>query len=128
MKRDFSQLVVDLKGNALRRQLTPERVMQALAGLAPEVLIEVEKALNAASMQPATYASVACDALMAGLEGDARDTLEAKRKRLQLALRLDAGGDQVIGIDEAKEIKDRVNKAFTAALVPARVAEFLEGD
>lgn len=128
MNRDFSANILDLDGTPTRAPLDAKRILAAVSRLPAELVNQVYVELETEGAKSITFQSVACDALMAALDGDDKGAIEQKIRRFKLALRLVDGGPQELTLDEAKEIKERVNKAFPGALVPARVAAFLEGD
>ncbi len=128
MNRNFSEEIRGLCGESLRGGMTLARAAEVLDTLPVDIKTVVHDALAAASLKPMTFAAVACDSLIGAFDGDDKAPVETKIRRMKLAQRLVDGGDLELTIDEAKEIKDRVNKLFVGALVPARMAEFLEGN
>ena len=128
MKRDFSSKLLDLKCKPVRPAASMERMAQALASLPHDVLIQVQAALDAAGLEELTYASAAADALTQPLSGDDGLSMGAKLKHMRLALRLMDGGEIEVTPEERELLKERVNRRYPGALVPARMYDFLEAE
>lgn len=128
MNRDFSANILELDGTPARAPLDPKRILLAISRLPADLVSQVYAELEAEGATPTTFRAAACDAIMAPLEGDDKVAIEVKLRRFKLATRIAEGAAVELTLDEAKEIKDRVNKRYPGALIPARVAEFLEGN
>ena len=125
MKRNFSQIITSFNGKPVYPGLTPERVAKALDTLDPDVREKVDKAFQAAGIEPLTFAEACASSLCAAVE---KATLKTKNERFKLAERLFAEGEIDITADDRDHIKAAVDKAYDGAVVPARVSAMLEGE
>ena len=129
MKRDFSQPVLDLRGAPIRSGASAEALMagigKAMGQVSPEAAAILQQCLQESTGAELTVGAACGDALIAPLSGDEAMPLGERSRRLALALRV-IGGEAEISPDERDMIKDCVTRYFTGALIPARIAEFLE--
>lgn len=131
MKRDFSALILDMRGKPLVHGPSAEAMIKAVADLEkehPEAHRLLMQAFDRHAIWSMSVGMAASAALVNSLEGDERASLDLKARRMKLALRICEGGVIDVTVDEIAMIKERVNKAHPAATVPVRVSEHLEAD
>lgn len=129
LKRDFSTPVLDLDNQPILPGATMEGLQKAL-GIAFDYIPEdkreeardkAQAALNA----PLTFADVCSEALTKPSQGDQPLGDGVATSRLMLAIRLKSG-EAEITTAERDTLKERVSKFYLGAIVPGRVAMFLE--
>lgn len=135
MKRNFHQVIADLRGKPVRVNLSAETLLRALDSalrkLDPAQAEIVQKEVMAAAGEPLTMKDACADALTGALPGDENLALGERSKRMALAMKIYSAfpGDATeITSDERDVIKQCVNKYFKGVLVPASVAQMLDGE
>lgn len=128
---DFTKTINDLNGNALRVGGSQEALIAGIQKAMGLLDLSGQASLQACLME-ATGAAMsmgaACaDALIAPLPGEDNLPLGERSKRLKLAMSLLGDEANILPADR-EMIKECVTKYFKGALIPARIAEFLEGN
>ncbi|QUT04851.1 hypothetical protein KFK14_17725 [Sphingobium phenoxybenzoativorans] len=132
MKRDFSSAINDLRNSGIRVGVTVEAVLTALNEIADDIG-ETAGALIQTKMDETfgktlTFGAACADALIAPQNGEEKQSIGERSKRLALAMKIVDGGEIEISPDDRDLIKTAVNAHFRGALVPGRIDRFLEAE
>jgi len=133
MKRNFSDVILDLDGTAVRGGTSLEAFSRALNAVFPFLPKESQDALNTALEKemgkPLTLGSACVGALMSVYEGEQNMGDDVRLARMTLALKINADG--VLDIEPAERdlIKPLLKKKWAGSiLIPVVAAQLLEKD
>ncbi len=132
MKRNFSAVVTDLDGQAVKAGPTVDGILRAVntvwADIPADVQTKLAEAIEKEAGKDLTLASVCTSALMAAYEDDKSLSDDERVARMELARRIHKGGVVDIEPKDRDRIKPLIKKRFGGILIPVVSCELLEQD
>ncbi len=130
MKRNFDEQILGLDKQPVRAGASLQSIAKAISVIWPKLSTELQKELGAAMAteagKPLTLGAACVSVLMGAYHDEQSLPLPDRAKRMQLALRLNDGGEQDLTPEERDMIKPLLIKGFGGVLIPVVVAEMLE--
>lgn len=133
MKRNFDEQILDLDNEPVRRDASLEAFTRALNAVFPFLPKESQDALNTALEKemgkPLTLGSACVSALMTVYQGEEKMEDSVRLARMDLAVKINAGGVLDIEPDDRDLIKPLLKKKWAGSiLIPVVAARLLEKD
>ncbi len=132
MKRNFSAVVTDLDGQAVKAGPTVDGVLRAVntvwADIPADVQTKLAEAIEKEAGKDLTLSSVCTSALMGVYDDDKNISDDERVARMELARRIHKGGVVDIEPKDRDRIKPLIKKRFGGILIPVVSCELLEQD